>query len=174
MEKYWRPALIAGIIGGFISAIPIINLANCCCLWIVATVVWAAYMYKSENGYVDIGPGAALGALTGGIAGFVSAFLGLTFTAVFGLGAFYQSLAMKMYSHMNMDIPYDEINSMSLLTPGMQVLNAIIGIITFVVIGTLVGIVMGAIWPKPKQPQQPQPQVIDAEIVEEDKDNNPE
>jgi len=166
VEKYWRPALIAGTVGGLVSSIPVINFANCCCLWIVLTVIWAAYMYKKDNGYVDIGPGAALGAITGGIAGFVSGFLSLGFQAIFGLQDFYRSMIMNMYGRMG--VPTEDIPTEQLMSTGASVLNAIVGIVVFIFVGALVGLIMGAIWQKPKTPPAPSGSVIDAEATVEE------
>ncbi len=145
MEKYWKPALVAGIIGGIIAAVPIVNILNCCCLWIVGAIVWAAFMYKSEYGYLDIGPGAALGALTGAIMGFVSGFLNIIVWAI--LGNWYQLLISKMIQ--NFSIPTEVMQRMHMM--GYTVLSAIIGIFTTAAIGVIVGLIMGAIWRKPPE-----------------------
>ncbi|MCD6532161.1 hypothetical protein J7K99_06940 [bacterium] len=152
MEKYWRPALIAGAVGGLVSSIPVNNFF---CILIIPTVIWAAYMYKKENGYVDIGPGAALGAITGGIASFIRGFLSLEFQIVSELRNY--SKYMIMYGR---GPTCEKIIGVGLI--------AIVAIVVFTVVGALVGLIMGAIWQKPKTPPAPSGSVIDAEATVED------
>ena len=166
MEKYWRPALIAGAVGGLVSSIPVINFANCCCLWIVLTVIWAAYMYKKDNGYVDIGPGAALGAITGGIAGFVSGFLSLGFQAILGPQNYYRSKVMDIYNKVG--VPVENVPTEQLTSAKMSIISIIVGIVASIFVGALVGLIMGAIWQKPKTPPTQSGNVIDAEATVED------
>ena len=145
MEKYWKPALLAGVIGGIVSAIPILGLANCCCLWIIATVVWAEYMYKNENGFVDIGPGAALGAITGGVMGIVDGFLSLIVWAIFG--NWYRVFIMNFMQRFN--IPPDFNYGMRSM--GTSMISSITGFFVSIMVGAIIGLIMGAIWKKPTE-----------------------
>lgn len=74
-----KPAVIAGIAMGFLSIIPIIGLANCCCLWIVGGGAFGAWLYKRES-YTPISAldGFSVGALSGFIGGIIHA----SYTAV--------------------------------------------------------------------------------------------
>ena len=166
MEKYWRPALIAGAVGGLVSSIPIIKVANCCGLWVILAVIWAAYMYKNENGYVDIGPGAALGAITGGIVGFVSGFLSLGFLAILGPQNYYRSKVMDIYNKVG--VPVENVPTEQLTSAKISIISIIVGIVASIFVGALVGLIMGAIWQKPKTPPAPSGNVIDAEATVEE------
>jgi hypothetical protein len=68
-----QAGLLGGVFIGVLSALPVISLANCCCLWIIGGGMLAAY--------VDQGPGRpaglARGALDGLAAGVVGAFVWL-------------------------------------------------------------------------------------------------
>ncbi len=140
MDKYWKPALTAGILVGIISAIPVVNFLNCCCLWIIAGIIWSAWMYKAEWGYLDIGPGAALGAITGAIAGLVAGFLNIIIWAIFG--GWYRAMMMRMLANFN--IPEQAMSQMHMT--GYTVLSAISSIFTYAAVGAIVGLIMGAIW----------------------------
>jgi len=140
MEKYLKPALISGVIGGLLSAIPILNLPNCCCLWVILPVIWACFMYRKEYGFVDIGPGAALGAITGAIIGIIGGFLGIIMMAIFG--TMYMAFIMNMIQSFN--VPAESLQRMQLM--GSSVLSSIAGIFIYTAIGALVGLIMGAIW----------------------------
>src|SRR5262249_44930081 len=62
-----RPALIAGVVVGIVSAVPGLNLVNCfCCGWVIAAGVVAAYLYMKQSPTAcTLGQGVGLGALTG-------------------------------------------------------------------------------------------------------------
>ena len=69
---FLQPALIGGAVMGTLSALPFINLGNCCCLWLVGGGVVAAYVLQ-QNQETPITPGD--GALAGLFAGIVGAFI---------------------------------------------------------------------------------------------------
>jgi len=59
---------------GVLSALPIVAVGNCCCLWVVGGGVVAAYVFQ-QNQAAPIAPGD--GALVGLLAGLVGAFVQL-------------------------------------------------------------------------------------------------
>jgi hypothetical protein len=68
---YAQPALIGGVVLGVLSALPIVSVGNaCCCLWVVAGGVIAAYLFQ-QNQHAPITP--ADGALVGLFAGLIGA-----------------------------------------------------------------------------------------------------
>ena len=68
-----QPALIGGLVGGVLSALPLIAAGNlCCCLWIVSGGAVAAYVLQ-QNQSLSITPGD--GALVGLLAGIAGAFV---------------------------------------------------------------------------------------------------
>ena len=67
-----QPALIGGVAIGVLSALPVINLANCCCAWILFGGGLAAYlMQQSHPEPIMIGDGAIVGLMAGMIGAFV-------------------------------------------------------------------------------------------------------
>src|SRR6187402_3859167 len=67
-----QPALLGGVTIGVLSALPIINLANCCCAWIVFGGALAAYLMQANHPEpIQIGDGAIVGLLAGLIGAFV-------------------------------------------------------------------------------------------------------
>ena len=79
-----KPAAIAGIVGGVLSAIPVVNFFNCVfCLWIQLAGAGAVWLYlKDHEGSVSEGSAATIGAITGAIAGLVSGLLNLVLNAL--------------------------------------------------------------------------------------------
>jgi hypothetical protein len=68
-----QPALIGGLVGGVLSALPLIAAGNlCCCLWIVSGGAVAAFVLQ-QNQSLPIAPGD--GALVGLLAGVIGAFV---------------------------------------------------------------------------------------------------
>jgi hypothetical protein len=63
-----QPALLGGVVIGVLSALPIINLANCCCAWILFGGGLAAYLMQQQRAEpVSAGDGALVGLLAGAI-----------------------------------------------------------------------------------------------------------
>lgn len=61
-----QAALLGGLFIGVLSALPIVNVANCCCLWILGGGALSAYLLQ-QNDHRSFGPGrgAAAGLLAG-------------------------------------------------------------------------------------------------------------
>ena len=68
----FQPALLGGVTIGVLSALPVINLANCCCAWILFGGALAAYLMQQNHPFpVETGDGAIVGLLAGIIGAFV-------------------------------------------------------------------------------------------------------
>jgi hypothetical protein len=72
-----QPALLGGLFIGVLSSLPIIQLCNCCCVWIVGGGVLAAYL-QQQNQAPPVTP--LDGARAGLLAGIVGAFVWLIVT----------------------------------------------------------------------------------------------
>ena len=68
----FQPALLGGVTIGVLSALPVINLANCCCAWILFGGALAAYLMQQNHPEpIQVGDGAIVGLLAGVIGAFV-------------------------------------------------------------------------------------------------------
>jgi len=56
-----QAVLLGGLFIGVLSALPIINLANCCCLWILGGGAIAAYFAQQQPGPFGLMDGARVG-----------------------------------------------------------------------------------------------------------------
>lgn len=66
-----QPALLGGVALGVLSALPVINLANCCCAWVIFGGGLAAYLLQQQRpDPISAGDGALVG-LTAGALGAV-------------------------------------------------------------------------------------------------------
>jgi hypothetical protein len=141
--------IIASLIGGLISIVlsnvPILNFVNCLlCAGFWAGPLFAAWFYKRQTGTVTLGQGAAIGALAGvwaGVFGLILAFFNLA-----GFGAMLQSYSQFM--------PQDAANLDPSLFGAMGWLFNFVGVGFDIIVGTIGGLVGGAIF-KTKTPAPP-------------------
>ena len=67
-----QPALLGGVTIGVLSALPVINLANCCCAWILFGGALSAYLMQQNHPEpIQVGDGAIAGLLAGVMGAFV-------------------------------------------------------------------------------------------------------
>lgn len=68
----FQPALLGGLFIGVLSALPIVNVANCCCLWITGGGVLAGYLAQQDDPRpITVGRGAVAGLLAGMAGAFI-------------------------------------------------------------------------------------------------------
>lgn len=61
-----QPALLGGVAIGMLSALPVVNVANCCCLWIVGGGALAAHLMQHDHPRpITAADGALVGLLSG-------------------------------------------------------------------------------------------------------------
>jgi hypothetical protein len=66
-----QPALLGGVAIGVLSALPVINVANCCCAWILFGGALAAYLMQlNAPAPIQISDGAIVGLLAGLVGAF--------------------------------------------------------------------------------------------------------
>jgi hypothetical protein len=74
-----QPALLGGLAIGVLSALPVVNLANCCCAWILFGGGLAAYLMQQNHAEpISAGDGAVAGLMAGAVGAFVWAAISLT------------------------------------------------------------------------------------------------
>lgn len=67
-----QPALLGGLAIGVLSALPVINIANCCCAWILFGGALAAYlMQQNHQEPIELSDGAVVGLFAGVVGSFV-------------------------------------------------------------------------------------------------------
>src|SRR4029453_5519981 len=73
-----QPALYGGVFIGVLSALPLIQAGNCCCLWVIGGGVLATYLMQQNHPYpVTAADGALVGLLAGLIGGVLAALLSI-------------------------------------------------------------------------------------------------
>jgi hypothetical protein len=148
----FQPALYGGLLLGVLSALPIISLGNvCCCLWVLAGGVVAAYLLQAnQQPAITPGDGAVVGLLAGVIGSVVQLFVSIPVGLV--MGPIQGRLAERILENAG-DIPENMRPMMDALRHGgFSVIGAILGFFVFLfiagVFSTLGGLIGAAIFRK--------------------------
>jgi hypothetical protein len=143
-----QPALFGGLFIGVLSALPFVNIANCCCLWVIGGGVLAAYLMQQNHPYAIT---AADGALVGMLAGLIGGVVGviLSVPIEMAMGPLQQRL-LDSFILNNPDIPAESKRMFENLTLGgasaimigfKLVMSVIIGLV-FGMLGGLLGVAL--------------------------------
>lgn len=152
-----RAALLGGAFIGVLSALPIVNVANCCCLWIIGGGALSAYLLQqSETGTLTSGRAAGVGLL----AGIFGAFAWLLASVV--LDALLAPLQERMIAAVvrnATDLPPEVRAAFDSLADGSGgPLRFAIGFVLQLIIGSTfstIGAVIGASFLRPNRGQPP-------------------
>jgi len=158
-------SLIGGIVIAAIANIPVINFINCLlCIGYWAGAILGVWLYKRFQGTLTLGQGVAVGALAGVWSGLINFIVGLVGVASIAtvLTAFEQVLPAETF-----DIQGDFIGRIAILAN-------VFGIFLNIFLGTLGGLIGGAIFQtKPEaivtsEEVLPPPQGEPAELIVEE------
>jgi hypothetical protein len=159
-SKLMMPALLAGLLLGALSSLPIVSAGNCCCgLWFVTAGVLAAWLMQQNQPFpITLGDGALAGLLASVAGTVVWAILYIPLQAV--TGVWQRQFTDRLLDSAG-DLPpnFREIleNSQG---PGHLVVGLIIGFLFMLVVGgafTTLGGLLGALMFKKDGPPQPGP-----------------
>ena len=88
-------ALLGGVFIGVLSALPVVNVANCCCVWIIGGGVLTAYLeHQHDPSSVTIARGAFLGLVAGIVGALVWLLASLALNPL--LGPFQQAMSESL------------------------------------------------------------------------------
>ena len=140
-----QPAIFGGLFIGVLSALPLINIANCCCLWVIGGGVLATYLMQQNHPYpISAADGALVGLLAGLFGGILWALLSIPVEMM--MAPFQQRLFDRILSS-NPDIP-DETRSMlqnfsagGIATASKIVFSVAVGLV-FGMLGGLLGVAL--------------------------------
>jgi len=140
MNNKLKPALLGGLIVGFLSAIHslIPFIGACCCIWSIIGGVLAAFIYiKGSSVPVKLGDGAIVGALAGVVGGIIYVIIYLPISLIWGLAVMQENI-----NRSGVNIPF----SGTILV----IIASIVGAVVLVVLSTLGGVIGTAIFEKRK------------------------
>jgi ABC-type phosphate transport system permease subunit len=154
-----QPALVGGVAIGVLSALPVINIANCCCAWILFGGALAAYLMQQNHPEpIVIGDGAIVGLLAGIVGSFVWVIVSIPISLA--MAPFQQRMAAETMRNAR-----DIAPEMGALierfsgTPGIG-LGLIVGFFVMLVVSTLFGMLGGLFGALMFRKSQPQPPVV--------------
>jgi hypothetical protein len=142
--EYFKPALMAGAIAGFLSGLPFIGSANClCCLWIVGGAAAAVKLLAKETpAALTSGDGAIVGTLTGIVAAVVDTLVSIPLRSFnLGLAQKIMDTASEMGGEMPAGLDGLFQSAAGPLSPGWFLLGLFMSSVLFAVFGALGGIV---------------------------------
>lgn len=151
-----QPAFWGGLFIGVLSALPVINLGNCCCcLWVVVGGALATYLRQQNTPMqVTASEGALVGLMAGAIGGVIWVMLAIPLQM---MTAGFQQHWVDQFISGNPDMPAEMRDVLEQISAG-GVLNAVamlVNIIASVVFGMLGGLLGVAIFKKNVPPPPP-------------------
>jgi hypothetical protein len=152
-----QPALFGGLFIGVLSALPIVNMGNCCCcLWVIAGGALATYLRQQNTPYaVQAAEGALLGLMAGALGGLIAAVLSIPMMAI--TGPMQQQMMERVLSG-NQDVPPEvrEMLERAATGTGFRAVAALFNVVIFSVFGLLGGL-LGVVMFKKNAPPPPAP-----------------
>ena len=137
-----QPAVYGGLCIGVLSALPFINLANCCCLWVIAGGALATYLMQQNHPYpIATADGALVGLLAGLIGGVLGTLLSIPIEMMMGP---FQKQLLEGFLARSQDMPEETrrmIESMNTGAAGAAMIG--IKLVFSVVIGAVFGMLGG-------------------------------
>ncbi len=149
-----QPALLGGVTIGVLSALPVINLANCCCAWILFGGALSAYLMQQNHPEpIQVGDGAIVGLLAGLIGSVVWLVVSVPMSAA--MAPFQSEMTNRMMRDATDMAP--ELRSLFESMSGAPAIGIglILGFFVMLVISTLFGMIgglFGALMFKKNQP----------------------
>jgi len=151
------PALLGGTFIGVLSALPIVNVANCCCLWLLAGGVVAAYvMQQNHPAPIRAVDGAVVGLLAGVIGAFVYLLVSLPINVV--MTPIVETMRSRMLQEAQ-DMPAEVKEAVERV--GADSASVAVGFVMYLFLGMvfspLGGLLGAALFKKPVPPPAPPP-----------------
>ena len=98
----FQPALLGGLFIGVLSALPVIGMANCCCLWVILGGMLTTYLQQqATSGPIETPAAAISGLIAGAIGGLINAIAGMLMFRLVG-GDSQQAIEQALSSIPNM------------------------------------------------------------------------
>ncbi len=137
MARY-QPALLGGLFIGVLSALPVINFANCCCLWVILGGMLTVYLQQQATpAPMETSAAALSGLIAGAIGGLIQSVAGLATLRMFGGGDSQQAIEQALSNIPN--LPPETAEWVRSLTQGstMALVSMAVSIPIYAVFGML-------------------------------------
>jgi hypothetical protein len=157
-----QPVLLGGIVMGVLSALPIVNIGNCCCLWVISGGALAAYLLQQNQSMpITSGDGATVGLMAGIVGAVVHTVVSIPVTLLMGP---IQSRFMERILQNAGDVPPEMQPIFESLRHGgaFSIVALVIGFMFMLVVGIIFGALgglLGATMFRKDVPPPPPPSV---------------
>jgi amino acid transporter len=150
--KRYQPALLGGLFIGVLSSLPVVKIANCCCLWVITGGLLTVYLQQqSQAEPVQTGDGVLGGLVAGLVGGLVAVLIGYVEFVALG-SVFNMADQVRQALDQNPQMPADIRDMIVNLVSGKGVaLLALIQLPVYAVFGML-GALLGLALFRKKQP----------------------
>ncbi len=146
MNEKLKAGIKGGLLMGLLSAIPYVNLPNCCCIWVMLGSALASYLYIRKSGTpVLMAEGLQVGGVAGITGGLFNFLIGLPLNILAGNTGV--RLMFKMIRPLAPEQADRDLRQLELLSsaPFMQqyvkaLPGALIGLVMFVLLAALGGL----------------------------------
>ena len=146
-----QAVLIGGAFNGVLSALPIIELGNCCCLWVSGGGAITAWLLQREQAEpLDLGEGALAGLLAGVVGAAVFAVVSVPVQMVMG--------SLGMFEVGSLDVPPEVRELIEALSSSVALrvlLGFVIMLIVSAIFSTLGGLLGAFLFRKAGSPAGP-------------------
>jgi hypothetical protein len=150
-----QPALFGGLFIGVLSALPLVNIGNCCCLWVIGGGVLATYLMQQNHPYpIAAADGALVGLLAGLIGGVLGTLLSIPIDMM--MGPIQRQFIERMIAG-NPDFPPEARTMLENLSVGGAaiVFKLVFSVIFGLIFGMLGGLLGVALFKKKDMPPPP-------------------
>ena len=152
----FQPALLGGLFIGILSALPVIGIANCCCLWVILGGMLTTYLQQQNTPTpIETSSAALSGLIAGAIGGVISA-LGTMLTLRMAGGADGQEAIEQMLANIPNMPPEGAEWVRSMMTgPGVALVSLAVTVPIYAVFGMLGALLGAAFFRKKVTPDTP-------------------
>lgn len=149
----FQPALLGGLFIGVLSALPIIGLANCCCLWVILGGMLTVYLEQQNTpAPVETSSAALSGLIAGAIGGVISSLAGILTLRMAGGGNPQEAIEQALSSIPNMPAETGEMIRSIMQGPTLALVSLAVTVPLYAVFGMLGALLGTAIFRKKGTP----------------------
>src|SRR3982751_1962746 len=143
MNDRVQPALWGGVLIGVLSALPIVNMGNCCCcLWVICGGALAAHLRQQNSPLqIEAAEGALAGLMGGAIGGVIGSVLSLPLQLL--IGPYQRQIIERVLA--NPDVPAEARETFQRFGAGAGAAMTIIGMLVTIVIDVIFGLIGGVL-----------------------------
>lgn len=152
----FQPALLGGLFIGVLSALPVIGIANCCCLWVICGGMLTTYLQQQATPVpVETASAALSGLIAGAIGGVISSLAGMLMFSLIGGGDSQQAIEQALSNIPNMPPETAEWVRSITAGPSLALVSMIVTVPLYAVFGMLGALLGLAFFRKKVTPDMP-------------------